>query len=202
MKLKENIRKTKYKINPLILNRWSPRAMSGELLKEEELMSLFEAARWAPSSMNNQLWRFIYVKKDSEYWNNFFDLLVEGNKTWCKNASALIILISRKNNYHNNEIQITHSLEAGMAFENLALEGANKNIVVHGMAGFDYDKAKELLKLENNWQVECIIAVGKKANKDILPKELQDKEKPSERLDINQIAIEFKGKFEDINPYK
>ena len=146
--------------------------------------------------------RFIYVNKDSKYWNNFFDLLIDWNKIWCKNASSLIILISRKNNYHNNGIQITHSLEAGMAFQNLALEGTDKNIVVHGMAGFDYDNAKKLLKLNDNWQVECMIAIGKKAEKETLPKEFQEKEIPSDRLKINQIALEFKGDFKDINPYK
>jgi nitroreductase len=69
------------KINPLFVNRWSPRCMTGEELSDEDLMALFEAARWAPSSYNNQPWRFIYAKRNTKSWNKLFDLLAEGNKT-------------------------------------------------------------------------------------------------------------------------
>jgi nitroreductase len=71
-----------YKINPLILSRGSARSMTGEELSDEEIMSLFEAARWAPSSSNNQPWRFIYAKRNTEHWNKLFSLMVEGNKIW------------------------------------------------------------------------------------------------------------------------
>jgi nitroreductase len=80
----EHTRKPVYEIDPLFLNRWSPRSMTGEELNEGELMALFEAARWAPSSYNNQLWRFIYAKRNTENWDRLFDLLVEGNKVWAK----------------------------------------------------------------------------------------------------------------------
>ena len=93
----EDIRKPGYKINALFINRWSPRSMTGEELNDDELMAFFEAARWAPSSYNNQPWRFIYAKRNTESWNRLFDLLVEGNKIWAKNAAALVVLISRKN---------------------------------------------------------------------------------------------------------
>ena len=76
------MRNSNYKINKIILDRWSPRAMSGEELNDDELMPLFEAARWAPSSYNNQSWRFIYAKRDSKHWNKFFNLLIEFNKKW------------------------------------------------------------------------------------------------------------------------
>ena len=189
----EQNRKPGYEVHTVILNRWSPRAMSGEEITDEELLPLFEAARWAPSSMNNQLTRFIYAKRDTKYWNDFFNLLAEGNKTWCKNASALIIVISRKNSYHKDSPQKTHSLEAGAAYENLALEGSNRGLVVHGMEGFDYDKAKELLMLSDVWNVECMAAIGKPGKKEDLPKELQEREKPSDRKPINEIA--FEGEF-------
>jgi nitroreductase len=86
-------RKSEYKINKMILNRWSPRAMSGEELSEEEIMPLFEAARWAPSSYNNQHWRFVYAKKNTQYWDKLFDLLGDFNKQWCKNAAVLVLVI-------------------------------------------------------------------------------------------------------------
>ena len=93
----ESVRKPNYPINPLILNRWSPRAMTGETLNDDDIMSLFEAARWAPSSYNNQPWRFIYAKRNTKHWDRFFNLLAEGNKIWAKNAALLVLVISRKN---------------------------------------------------------------------------------------------------------
>src|SRR5438067_8835832 len=114
------MRDTIYRINPLILNRWSPRSMTGEALIQDEIMGLFEAARWAPSS-NNQPWRFIYSKRNAEHWDKLFNLMVEGNKLWAKNAAVLVVVISRKNFEHNEKPSKTYQYEAGSAWENLAL---------------------------------------------------------------------------------
>lgn len=186
-------RKPEYKINPLILNRWSPRAMSGESIPDDELMSLFEAARWAPSSYNNQPWRFIYAKRDTQHWNGLFNLMVEFNQGWTKNAAVLVVVVSRKNFEHNNKPSRTHNFDAGAAWENLALEGESKGLVVHAMEGFDYDKAKSVLDIPEEYDVECMIAIGKKGKKDVLPKELQENEVPSSRKPLKDIVME--GKF-------
>src|ERR671915_2522129 len=122
-----------HNINHLFLNRWSPRCMSGDELSDEDLMALFEAARWAPSSYNNQPWRFIYAKRNTESWNKFFDLLYEGNKIWAKDSAVLVVLISRKNFEYNEKSSITHHLDAGAAWENLALETSDGGIATHGM---------------------------------------------------------------------
>src|SRR4029078_11894902 len=135
---RESGRKPTYPINPLILNRWSPRSMSGEALNDDEIMSLFEAARWAPSSSNNQPWRFIYAQRNSEHWNRFFNLLMEPNKVWAKNAAILVVVISRKNFEFNEKPAVTHQFDTGSAWENLALEASSRDIVAHGMQGFDY----------------------------------------------------------------
>jgi nitroreductase len=99
-KEEESVRYSEYKINPLILNRWSPRAMPcDEELSNEELMPIFEAARWAPSSFNIQPWRFIYAKRNTvraEDWNRFLNLLAEPNKDLAKNAATLTVVISKK----------------------------------------------------------------------------------------------------------
>ena len=165
-------RKPTYPISELILNRHSSRAISDELLKEEEFMPLFEAARWAPSSSNNQLWRFIYAKKNTHHWDLFFNLLNEGNKKWCKNAALLCIIISRKRAYYKDKPQITHSFEAGAAFENLALEGSRRNLVVHAMIGFDIEKARKVLQISDIWNIECMICIGKKGKIEILDNKL------------------------------
>src|SRR5690349_3147088 len=96
-------RKPEYDIEPMLLTRWSPRAMSGESIGKDELMPLFEAARWAPSSYNNQPWRFIYAMKGTPHWEPFFNLLVEGNQAWCKNAAVLVIIASGKNFEYNGK---------------------------------------------------------------------------------------------------
>ena len=97
------IRKADFPIEPLLIDRWSPRAMSGEEISREELIQLFEAARWAPSSFNAQQWRALYGRRGTEHWTTFFDLLVEANRAWAKNAAVLVLFISRKTFDYNNE---------------------------------------------------------------------------------------------------
>lgn len=164
--------------------------MTGQEMSDEELMPLFEAARWAPSSMNNQVWRFVYAKRDSEHWEMFFGWLGEFNQSWCVNASALVVTLSRKKSFYKDASQRTHSFEAGAAYENLALEGAARGLVVHGMAGFDYDKVHEDLGLNDDWQVEMMAAIGVLGKTEDLPEELQEREVPSEREPLHKIVWE------------
>lgn len=180
-------------INPLILDRWSPRAMSGEEIDDGELMSLFEAARWAPSSYNSQPWRFIYAKRNTKEWDTLFNLMGEFNKSWTHTAAVLIVVISRKNFEHNENFSRTHSFTTGSAWENLALEASSRGLVAHGMEGFDYDKARHDLEIPNDYDVEAMIAIGKKGNKENLPKELLEREVPSTRKPLKDIIMH--GKF-------
>ncbi len=189
----KKIRKTEHPIQSLILNRWSPRSMSGEEISEKELMALFEAARWAPSSYNNQPWRFLYTWKNTPSWPLFFNLMVDFNKGWTKNASVLVLALSSKRFEHNGKPCRTHSFDTGAAWMALALEGAARGLVVHGMEGFDYERAAKDLEIPDDHQVEALIAIGKRAPTEDLPKELQEREKPSERNPVGAFAIE--GKF-------
>ncbi len=183
-------RKTKYPIHPMILNRWSPRAMTGEAMTNEELFPLFEAARWAPSSYNAQPWRFIYAHRETEHWNALFNLLIEFNQSWAKDASVLVVVISRLAFEKNNKPAPTHSFDTGAAWENLALQGSISGFVVHGMQGFDYERSKKDLKIPDEYQVEAMVAIGKKASKESLPAELQLKEEPSLRKEFEEIVME------------
>jgi len=188
-------RKPTYPINKLIVERWSPRAMSGEPMTDDELMPLFEAARWAPSSYNGQPWRFIYGRRDTSHWDKLFELLVEGNKEWVVDASVLVLVISRNLFTHNGKPCQTHSFDTGSAWENLALEGASRGLVVHGMQGFDYKEAKEVFELPDHFTVEAMIAIGKKGKKETLSESLQKIEAPSNRLPLSQIV--FEGNFKE-----
>ena len=149
----EKERPQEYDANTIFRNRWSPRAMSGENIKKEDLMSLFEAAKWAPSSFNSQPWRFIYVTRESKQWDDFFNLLVDFNKSWAKNASSLVIIASRKNFEYNEEFSKTHSFDTGAAWQNLALQASIKGFVVHAMGGFDHEEAKLLANIFEGYEV-------------------------------------------------
>jgi nitroreductase len=188
-------RKADYPVHELILNRWSPRAMSGEPISDSELMSLFEAARWAPSSYNSQPWRFIYAKRDTPAWNTIYDLMVQFNKDWTKNAAVLIVIVSRDTFEYNNKPSITHSFCTGSAWENLALQGTANGLVVHGMEGFDYKKAKEVLHIPDGYTVEAMCAIGRPGNKEDLPAAMQKEEFPSDRKPITEFI--FEGTFKE-----
>lgn len=186
-------RQATYPILNLILQRWSPRAMSGEPITYIELMTILEAARWAPSSYNAQLWRFLYAMRDTPEWGTFLDLLVPFNQEWCKHAAALVVVLSRKNFTYNEKPSRTHSFDAGSAWENAALQGFSMNLVIHGMEGFDYEKARTVLNVPDQYDIEMMFVVGKPGKKEDLPEELRKREEQSDRLRLDEIV--FKGEF-------
>ena len=189
------IRKSDQPIEPLLLDRWSPRAMSGEEISTDELMRLFEAARWAPSSFNAQQWRALYACRGTEHWPTFLGLLVEGNKAWAQNAAVLVLFISRTTFEYNDEPSTTHSFDTGAAWENFALQGFHQGFVVHGMEGFDYDRAKAELKIPDGFRVEAMAAVGKPGAKETLPEKLGAKESPNDRRKLTESICEGPFRF-------
>src|SRR3989338_10467057 len=192
----KNSRKSQYKINSIFLKRWSPRALSPESLPKEDLFSLFEAARWSPSSFNGQPWRFLYALKGTKFWDLFYSFLSEGNKSLCVNAPVLIVLLSRKNFEHNEKSDRHHSFGAGSAWMSLALQARMKNLIAHGMAGFDYEKAKDILNVPDDYNVEAMLAVGTQGEVENLHERMQKSEKPNERKYVKEFT--FKGKFPKI----
>jgi nitroreductase len=183
-------RRADHPIESLILDRWSPRALSGESIAPDQLMRLFEAARWAPSSFNTQQWRALYARRESEHWATFLGLLGEGNKTWAQNAAALVVFIARRIFDYNGEPSITHSYDCGAAWQNFALQGFSQGLVVHGMEGFDYERARSELKIPDDFQVEAMAAVGKPGDKADLPEKLQKAESPNDRRKLGKSICE------------
>ena len=183
-------RKPDWPIEPLLYRRWSPRAMSGEELSNDEVMTLFEAARWAPSSYNAQHWRFLYATRGSAHWDKFFGFMGEGNQAWAKNAGLLIVLVSRNTFERNDEPARTHSFDTGTAWQNLALQATAMGLVSHGMQGFDYDAAKTDLNVPDGFVVEAMIAVGRAGEIDDLPEGARNMEAPNSRKPIAEIALE------------
>lgn len=192
---KENSRKSETPINPLLLSRWSPRAMNGEKLSPEELMALFEVAKWAPSCYNNQPWRFIYVYNGTSAWDKLFSTLADGNKLWTIKASVLVLVLSRVRFELNDLPNPTASFDCGAAWENLALEATTRGLVAHAMSGFDYDAARANFNIPDSYKPEVVIALGHPGRKEDLPENLQAIEFPSDRKKVNELISEGEFKF-------
>ena len=156
-------------------------------------MRLFETARWAPSCFNEQPWRFLYATRDDAHWPRFFDLLVEGNQRWVINAAVLAVVLSRTTFERNDNPSPTHSFDAGAAWQNIALQGCRMGLVVHAMAGFDYQAARQSLAVPEAFAVEAMIAIGRPASTETLDASLRDKEMPSVRKPVAEIA--YRGPF-------
>lgn len=185
-------RKAEHGVDELFVRRWSPRAMSGEPLTEAEVLKLLEAARWAPSSGNNQPWRFIYARAGTPHFERLFNLLVDANKSWCAKAGALFVVVSRKTRDDGKPAR-THSYDTGAAWMSLALQGTISGLVVHGMEGFDYDRARTELAIPEGYQVEAMLAAGHPGPIENLPERYRPREVPSDRHPVADFA--FEGSF-------
>lgn len=191
----ETIRQATHPIDPIFTQRWSPRSFTGEALPEGVLHRGFEAARWAPSGGNSQPWRFIYSTQGSASWAVFNEFLVEANRGWAKNSSALVILLSKKDFVWNGETResSSYSLDAGAAWMSFALQLARDGWATHAMAGFSKEMVREVLNIPDNYSIELMIAVGKAADKSLLPEPLRAREAPSHRLALDTLVHE--GEF-------
>ena len=186
----EDFRQPDHAIEPLFIRRWSPRALSGEPLTDAELMSLFEAARWAPSTYNEQEWRFLYARRETAHWPLFFDLLFEGNQAWCGRAAVLVVVLARKTFERNGKPNVVHLFDAGAAWENLALQATAMGLVAHGMMGFDFSKARTELRVPEAFDVAAMFALGRPGDPADLPEKIREREEPSGRRPIAQTICE------------
>ncbi|MCI0426583.1 MAG: nitroreductase family protein [Nitrospiraceae bacterium] len=152
---------TQYPIHDLLRQRWSPRAFSDQPVEAEKLRILFEAARWAPSSNNEQPWRFIVANKENETdWNRLFACLVAGNRTWAYRAPVLILSVASRI-FEDDSTPNRHAFhDTGMAVENLVLQATALGLSAHQMAGFDVEKARVDLKIPSGYDPVAMIAVG------------------------------------------
>jgi nitroreductase len=187
-------RHSDYPIDKLFLDRWSPRAFTSEEISEHDLLTLLEAARWAPSAYNSQPWRFIYGRRGTPHFDKLLSFLVEFNQSWAKTASALVILVSNSTMLPPGKDapvpSHSHSMDAGAAWASLALQGLMSGWHTHGMVGFDMDRAFAELGVPAGYRVEQAIAIGRKGDKSQLPEMLAGREMPSDRLPLSQIAME------------
>jgi len=185
-------RQAETNVDPLFINRWSPRAYTGEPIPDDVLSTSFEAARWAPSGSNSQPWRFLYAKRDSQHWDTYLNLLNERNRVWAANASALVVVVSAKTFELNGKVRdlSSRSFDAGAAWASFALQISLLGWGTRAIAGLDYDKAREVLQIPDDFDIEVAIAVGKPGDKSLLPEDLQAREIPNNRRPLSETVSE------------
>lgn len=188
-----------FPVETLFLHRWSPRAFTAEPIPEAQLMTLLEAARWAPSCFNSQPWRFLYARRDTPQWEKFVGLLTPDNQVWAKNASALVFVVS--NTLMKNPApeaaggdewvpSYTHSFDTGAAWAQLGLQSTLAGLRAHGIIGIDMARTRVELNVPEHFRIEAAIAIGRQAPVETLDGGLQHKEHPSDREPLSAIALE------------
>lgn len=192
-----NSRSANFPIDPMFLERWSPRAFTGEEIAEADLLTILEAARWAASAFNAQPWRFVYSRRNTASWSKLLDLLIPFNQSWASHASALVYVLSktvmRKQGSTEDSPSYSHSFDAGAATGNFALQANRMGWFVHGMTGFDVERAYRVLGIPNGYRIEAVFAVGRRGTIDNLPDFLRARELPSDRVPLSELA--FEGSF-------
>jgi nitroreductase len=181
-------------IHDVIARRWSPRAFDERPVEQATLKSLFEAARWAPSSNNEQPWRFIVASKEtSTDYDRLFACLVEGNRKWAFRAPVLILSVASLL-FEDDGKPNRHALhDTGMAAENFVLQATALGLQAHQMAGFDTQKARETCLIPTGFDPVAMIALGYPGDPAVLPDYLREREiKPRERQPIGDFVFSIK----------
>ncbi|MED4402323.1 nitroreductase family protein [Metabacillus fastidiosus] len=184
----EQHRKTAYSVNPLFLNRWSPRAYSNEKISDDDLYSILEAAHWAPSAYNDQPWRFI-VAKNEQQLKIFHEFLNPYNRSWAEKAPVLVLIASNKVR-DNGETNGAHVFDTGAAWGHLAIQATLLGISTHAIGGFDKEKAYTLLNLPSEFELHAVIAIGYRGEKGSLDPSLQQREQPNDRRALEEVIFE------------
>lgn len=178
-------------IHSIISERYSPVIFSSKKIEEDKLALLFEAARWAPSSYNEQPWRFIIgIKDQNETYLKLLESLVEANKLWAKYAPVLVMSLAKKNSTVKNRPNRFAQYDTGMAVGNLLIQATSMGLYVHQMGGYDIEKAKELLSFTDEFEPMAVMAIGYKGDIDLFPEELKEREQSKRfRKPLDEIIL-------------
>jgi nitroreductase len=190
-------RRADHPVDPLFLERWSPRAFDGSDLPDEDLLTFFEAARWAPSAFNSQPWRFLYAKRGDADWDRFLGLLIPWNQSWANSASVLVYILSDSTPMTDKAGEAahshSHSFDAGAAWLSLALQATRMGYHAHGMSGVDFDRVRTELAVPERFRVEAAAAIGRIGDPAGLPERMRAREMPSDRKPVGEFA--FRGEM-------
>jgi nitroreductase len=166
-----------YPIHEFLMKRWSPYAFSSQPVSDEDIRALFEAARWAASSYNEQPWRYIVAsRKDSEEFDRLLSCLVEGNQPWAQFAPVLALGCIALNFARNGQPNAAAQHDLGAASACLTLEATARGLFVHQMIGILPDRAREVYQIPNDFQALTGLAIGYLGNPDDLPERYKDRD--------------------------
>ncbi len=166
-----------FPVHELIRERWSPRAFADKPVPQDVLRSIFEAARWAPSSNNEQPWAYIVATNDDkENFEKMLSVLVEFNAGWAKSASVVALAVARLTFAKNNTPNRNAQYDTGAASALLSMEATAHGLAVHQMAGFDPDKARQVFGIPPGWEPIAALAIGYQGDPASLPPPLKDRE--------------------------
>jgi len=178
-------------VHELIRNRWSPRSFSEKPVSLEDLATILDAGRWAASSYNEQPWRFIIAAKENAAdFQKLLGLLVPFNQAWAKSAAALMLIVAKKTFSHNNTPNGYALHDAGAALATMALQATALGLHMHGMAGFDHDRARTELGIPDDFAIAAFAALGYLGSPDQLPEGARQQEiAPRTRKPLAELAF-------------
>jgi nitroreductase len=183
------------KLNELISGRWSPVAFDKREVDYDQIHLLFEAAKWAPSAMNAQPWRFIFATRKMPEYQTLLGLMTEANRTWATTAPLLVMPLAQVISTHKNRPNRLALYEVGMAAGNLLAQATAMGLLVHQMSGYDVERAKVELVIPTRYEPLSIMAIGYKGDPTQLPKEVAAREtRERTRMEISKFLIQGKCK--------
>ncbi len=177
-------------IDQVFLDRWSTRAFSEEPLSQAEIDTLFEAARWAPSSSNSQPWLFLYATDGPER-ELFNSLLRPGNQTWATSAPLLVFIAALKGNDEGRVFR-SGQFDTGAAWMSIAIQAVKMGLSTHCMGGILVDDVHDKLNLpKDKFDVIAGLAIGRRGDVSGLPDDLQAREMPNDRKSLGEVAVRW-----------
>ena len=189
-------RQPDHPVAPMFPARWSPRAFTDRELSEPEVMSLLEAARWAPSASNHQPWRLVWALRGETGFDAIKATLTGNNPDWAGKAAVLFVFASKDAVLNREGVEVpnrTAGFDTGAAWMSLALQAQSMGLFAHAMGGFERDRLADAIGLPGGHSLHCVVAAGEQGPAADLPDRLRDREKPSGRKPVSEFAM--RGRF-------
>ncbi len=173
----EKLAETQAPVHELIGRRWSPRAFSERPVETDKLLSLFEAARWAPSSSNEQPWAFVVATQaDTKNYQAMIGVLVDFNRGWANKAPVLILALAHTQFAKDGKPNRWGFYDLGQAAANLSLQAMALGLATHQMAGFNAESARKQFAIPEGWEPMSVIALGYPGDPNSLAEMLRERE--------------------------
>ena len=187
-------RRAESEVDPLFIERWSRRSLTGRPLSDQQIATLFEAARWAPSANNLQPWLFVYARTP-EMLERARMLLKETNQRWAARAPLLVFVFAQKRNPATGAPIRTAQFDTGAAWQSLVLQAHRLGLSTRAMGGIYHERTYGLFDVPaDQYESMAAIAVGYPGERELLPSELHDREQPTSRKSAREFA--FEGRYQ------